>query len=89
MTNNGFGLAGVAFDAKVQPVRVLGKSGGYTSDIADAITWVSGHRLRRAGQDPAEVLNLSLGGSGACLSTSVTQAAINGAIARGVAVVGA
>lgn len=28
-----------AFNAKVVPVRVLGKCGGYTSDIADAIVW--------------------------------------------------
>ncbi|TGQ58857.1 protease, partial [Mesorhizobium sp. M1C.F.Ca.ET.212.01.1.1] len=41
-TNNGVGMAGVAHKAKVLPVRVLGKCGGYLSDIADAITWASG-----------------------------------------------
>ncbi|MEG0040983.1 MAG: S8 family serine peptidase, partial [Massilia sp.] len=41
-TNNGAGVAGVAYNAKILPVRVLGKCGGYTSDIADAITWASG-----------------------------------------------
>ncbi|UUZ51757.1 S8 family serine peptidase [Massilia sp. B-10] len=41
-TNNGSGVAGVAFNAKIVPVRVLGKCGGYTSDIADAIIWASG-----------------------------------------------
>src|SRR5438105_5166122 len=35
VTNNGSGVAGVAYHAKVQPLRVLGKCGGYTSDIAD------------------------------------------------------
>ena len=89
VTNNALGLAGVAFDAKVQPVRVLGHGGGFTSDIADAITWASGGTVAGVpdNTDPAEVLNLSLGGSGSCLSTSVTQLAINGAIARGVTVV--
>jgi serine protease len=35
-------VAGIAFNAKVQPVRVLGKCGGYTSDIADGMIWASG-----------------------------------------------
>ncbi|MDZ7904014.1 MAG: S8 family serine peptidase [Rheinheimera sp.] len=39
VTNNGTGVAGVAYGAKVMPVRVLGKCGGYTSDIADGIIW--------------------------------------------------
>ncbi len=52
-TNNGTGVAGVAFGAKVLPVRALGKCGGYTSDIADAIIWaVRRHGRRRAGQRP-------------------------------------
>ena len=42
VSNNGIGLAGVAHGAKVLPVRVLGRCGGYTSDIADAIVWASG-----------------------------------------------
>ena len=46
VTNNGSGVAGVAFNAKVLPVRVLGKCGGYTSDIADGIVWASGGRCR-------------------------------------------
>jgi serine protease len=37
LTNNGTGVAGIAYGAKVVPVRVLGKCGGYTSDIADGI----------------------------------------------------
>ncbi len=42
---------GIAYNAKVQPIRVLGKCGGYTSDIADGMTWASGRqRLRPADQ---------------------------------------
>jgi serine protease len=69
------------------PVRVLGKCGGYTSDIADAITWSSGGTVNNvpANANPAKVLNLSLGGSGTCDVT--TQTAINGARSRGSVVV--
>ncbi len=86
-TNNGAGVAGVAYNAKVLPVRVLGKCGGYTSDIADAITWSSGGTVSGvpANANKARVLNLSLGGGGACDAT--TQNAINGARSRGAVVV--
>ncbi len=87
VSNNGVGVAGVAYGAKVVPVRVLGKCGGYTSDIADAITWASGGTVTGvpATPYPARVLNLSLGGVGACDVT--TQNAINGARSRGAVVV--
>ncbi|MBQ0961880.1 S8 family serine peptidase [Ideonella sp. 4Y11] len=87
VTNNASGVAGVAFGAKVQPVRVLGKCGGYTSDIADGIIWASGGTVSGvpANATPARVINMSLGGSGACSTT--TQNAINGARSRGTVVV--
>jgi serine protease len=86
-TNNSLGVAGVAYNAKIVPVRVLGKCGGYTSDIADAITWSSGGTVSGApaNANKAKVLNLSLGGGGACDAT--TQTAINGARSRGSVVV--
>jgi len=88
-TNNGVGVAGVAYNAKILPVRVLGKCGGYTSDIADAITWASGGTVAGVPANPnkARVLNLSLGGGGAC--TATMQNAINGARSRGAVVVAA
>ena len=88
-TNNGAGVAGVAYNAKILPVRVLGKCGGYTSDIADAITWASGGTVAGVPANPnkARVLNLSLGGGGACSATM--QNAVNGARARGAVVVAA
>ena len=87
VTNNGVGVAGVASRAKVVPVRVLGKCGGYTSDIADGIIWASGGTVSNvpANPNPAEVINMSLGGYGAC--DPVSQAAINGAVQRGTVVV--
>jgi serine protease len=86
-TNNTTGVAGVAFNAKVVPARVLGKCGGYTSDIADAIVWVSGGSVSGvpANANTAKVINISLGGDGACDNT--TQNAINSARSRGTSVI--
>ena len=86
-TNNSSGVAGIAFNAKVVPARVLGKCGGYTSDIADAIIWVSGGAVSGvpANANPVKVINISLGGIGACDNT--TQNAINSARSRGTSVV--
>ncbi|MFF8935997.1 S8 family serine peptidase [Streptomyces paradoxus] len=86
-TNNGKGVAGIAYGAKISPVRVLGKCGGYDSDIIDAITWASGGSVSGvpANTNVAKVINMSLGGGGAC--SSATQSAINGAVNRGTSVV--
>lgn len=86
-TNNSKGVAGIAYNAKIQPVRVLGKCGGATSDIVDAITWASGGSVSgiTANATPAKVINMSLGGSGAC--TATYQNAINAAVGRGTTVV--
>jgi serine protease len=77
VTNNGSGVAGVAFNAKIVPARVLGVCGGDESDIADAIVWASGGSVPGvpANANPARVLSLSLRGPGACSSTY--QNAIN------------
>ncbi|ATS50671.1 peptidase S8 [Xanthomonas citri pv. fuscans CFBP 6996] len=87
VTNNTTGVAGTAFNAKVVPVRVLGRCGGSLSDIADAIIWASGGTVSGVPANPnaAEVINMSLGGGGTCSSTM--QSAINGAVSRGTTVV--
>ncbi|MEU0100364.1 S8 family serine peptidase [Streptomyces sp. NPDC006267] len=87
VTGNGKGVAGIAYNATVQPVRVLGKCGGTTADIIDAITWASGGSVSGvpANPHPADVINMSLGGGGACDAGS--QSAINGAVSRGTTVV--
>lgn len=87
VTNNGSGVAGVAYGAKVVPLRVLGKCGGLTSDIADAIVWASGGSVSGvpANNYPADVINMSLGGGGSCSST--TQSAINTARSNGAVVI--
>ena len=93
--DNGVGLPGVAYEAKVLPVRVLGKCKGYISDIADAIRWAAG--APPAGgvtwpslgipvnATPARVINLSLSGLGTC--TPALQSAIDAARAVGAVVV--
>ncbi|GKQ37410.1 S8 family serine peptidase, partial [Streptomyces sp. A012304] len=87
VTNNSKGVAGIAYGAKISPVRVLGKCGGYDSDIIDAITWASGGTVSGvpANTNVAKVINMSLGGDGAC--SSATQSAINAAVNRGTTVV--
>ncbi|MFD0726556.1 S8 family peptidase [Lysobacter brunescens] len=87
LTDNGVGGAGVAPGAKILPIRALGKCGGFLSDIVDGITWGSGGTVAGvpANANPAEVLNLSLGGGGAC--SVAFQNAIDAAVARGTTVV--
>ena len=87
VTNNNSGVAGVAYNSKVLPVRVLGRCGGYTSDIADGMIWAAGGSVSGvpANLNPAQVLNLSLGGSGSCSIT--TQNAIDTARSLGATVV--
>ena len=89
LTNNAKGVAGVAFNAKVQPVRVLGHGGGYTSDIVDGVIWAAGGNVSGAPANttPAEVINMSLGGGWLCSTDPVLQAAIDGANSRGTIVV--
>ncbi len=84
---NATGVTGVAFEAKVQPLRVLGRCGGYTSDIADAVTWAAGNPVAGIANNPtpARVINLSLGGPGSCGATM--QNAINAARAKGAVVI--
>ena len=71
-SNNGIGVSGVAWEAKIVPVRVLGKCGGYLSDISDGMLWAvdaySGNDVPR-NQNPAKVLNLSLGAVSSCPQT--------------------
>ncbi|NOT89618.1 MAG: S8 family peptidase [Lysobacter sp.] len=90
VTGNAAGVAGMAFNAKVLAVRVLGRCGGTLADIADAITWSSGGAVAgvpAVGANKAQVINMSLGGGGACTAASAMNVAINGAIGRGTTVV--
>lgn len=64
--NNGIGVAGVAFGARVMPLRALNASGGTSYDILQAVRYAAGLE-NDSGQlpaQPADIINLSLGGSG-------------------------
>lgn len=86
---NARGVAGVAPQARILPVRVLGKCGGYVSDVADGILWAASLPVpgAPANPTPARVLTLGLGAPGSCSAT--VQAAIERARAAGATVVAA
>lgn len=89
-SNNSSDVAGVNWQAKIQAVRVLGRCGGSSSDIIDAVRWAAGLAVPGvpANANPARVLNLSLGGGGTC--SALWQSAFNDIRAAGaVAVVSA
>ena len=93
-TNNGVGVAGVSWGARILPVRVLGtdKNGDATGNLADAIDgilWSVGERVPGvpSNPNPADVLNLSLGGPFACSSARPLQDAFDQANAAGAVVV--
>ncbi|MFI7483454.1 S8 family serine peptidase [Kocuria sp. M1R5S2] len=89
--NNRTGVAGVAYDAKILPVRAIGACGeGYLSDIAVATAWAVGADVppTARNRNPATVVNLSLGFvSSVC--PAVLQDAVDSATARGAVVVAA
>lgn len=78
-TNNNYGVAGIAYEASIMPLKVLSASGGGTvTDIAEAIKF--------AADNGANVINMSLGGGG---STELLQEAVDYAYSKGVVIVAA
>ncbi len=76
-TNNGIGVAGVARNVKIMPLKVLSGSGsGSVGGIADAI--------RYAADNGAKVINMSLGGA---FPSTVLKKAVEYAHDKGVVVV--
>jgi serine protease len=68
LTNNVRGVAGMTWQGKLLPVRVLGKCGGYDSDIIPGMMWAAGMTVAGvpANANPAKIINMSLGSSEAC-----------------------
>lgn len=77
-TNNNYGVAGIAYQAKIMPLKVLGVNGGTVADIAEAI--------RFAADNKADVINMSLGGGG---NSQLMQDAIKYAHDKGVVIIAA
>ncbi len=85
---NGVDIVGVNPNAKILPLRALGRCGGYTSDISDAIQWAAGlniNGISNIGNYKSKVINISLGSLNACSQTE--QSAINAAFNAGSVVI--
>lgn len=68
LTNNEFGVAGVNWNVEILPIKVLGATGsGSFSGILEAIYWAAGDDQPlydgHINTNPAQVINLSLGGN--------------------------
>ncbi|HEX4879791.1 MAG TPA: S8 family serine peptidase [Limnobacter sp.] len=88
-TNSNAQVAGADWNAKVLPVRVLGKCGGLLSDVLDAMLWAAGLDVPGIprNNNPADVINLSLGSASTC--SSFEQTVVDRVTAAGTLVVAA
>jgi serine protease len=93
---NSIGISGIAPNVSIMHVRVLGHGGGSFLDVIDGIRWAAGLTTTwdglqwsayglTANAHPADIINMSLGGGGACWGT--LQDAISQARAAGTVVV--
>lgn len=84
-TDNGVGVAGIAFEATIMPIKVLDSSGAATAaDIARGLEWARSHG--------ADIINLSLGKSCAsgwpACGSAIVDEAIEAAAAADIVMVG-
>lgn len=82
LTNNNVGVAGMTWNSYLLPVRVLGRCGGYNSDVLAGLRWAAGLEVPGVlpNPTPAQIINVSLGARGACDAASAeTVAQINNA----------
>ena len=95
VSDNGLDIAGIAPHARLLPVRVFGKCGGYVSDVIAGLYWSvgivpeapAGSAPPAPNPNPARVVNLSMAAYGGC--SSAFQEAIDQARARSAVVVAA
>jgi serine protease len=68
ITDNDTGIAGMTWEGWIEPVRVLGKCGGYDSDIIAGMAWAAGNAVDGVPDNPypAQIINMSLGAVGSC-----------------------
>jgi serine protease len=87
ITNNGVGMASVGRTVHLLPVRVLGKCGGYDSDIIAGMRWAAGLNVpgTPVNANRANVINMSLGGGDLCPLSY--QDAVDEIIGRGTIIV--
>lgn len=97
-SDNNLGIAGTAFHVRLLPVRVLGKCGGYVSDVIAAMYWAAGMAppppymqtpIPPVNRNPARVINMSLGTDNPCTSSAsaVYRVAVEQITANGTLIV--
>ncbi|MEO8308959.1 MAG: S8 family serine peptidase [Pseudomonadota bacterium] len=93
-TDNALGVAGTGFNVRILPVRVLGKCGGFDSDVIAGMYWAAGMPIPPpfllnpalpVNPTPAQIINMSLGGVGPC--SAIYASAVRDITARGVLIV--
>jgi serine protease len=85
LTNNAHGIAGMTWQGKILPVRVLGKCGGFDSDIISGMLWAAGVAVSGApaNPNPARIINMSFGSVGTCTQAyadAISQVTAQGAL---------
>ncbi len=97
-TDNNIGMASVGRNVRVMPVRVLGKCGGFMSDVIAGMYWAAGITIPATTSTglslgaapsnpfPAKVLNLSLGSDTTTCGASYRDA-VNAVVAAGASLV--
>jgi len=87
-SNDGYGAAGVDWNARLLPIRALGVDGaGNNADIYEGVLWAAGFDISGVptNPSPAQIINLSLSTSATC--PPVIQEVIDEVSARGAIVV--
>jgi serine protease len=87
ISNNDAGIAGTTWEGWIEPVRVLGKCGGYDSDIIAGMAWAAGDQVTGVPDNPypARIINMSLGATGPCPASY--QQMVDELLAQGVLIV--
>lgn len=87
-SNNNIGISGVAWGAKIMPLRALGRGGGTSFDVAQAILYAAGldNATGALPTEKADIINMSLG---SLFSSDVERLAIDRAVAEGLIIVAA
>lgn len=87
-TDNGTGVAGSGWNARVMPLRVLGRDGGTAADLIEALRYAGGlpNATGRVPERPADVINLSLGSASYSQAEQDVIAELRG---RGIVVIAA
>ena len=90
-SDNGVGVAGVTWNCKVLPIRGIGVSFGSVADIVEGMLYAGGlpNASGTVPDQPARVLNLSLGGVAGEAESRIERAAVQSLVAAGITVIAA